>query len=162
MSYNFVQQQRKTVRVWSLFSAALVLACAFTTVTHAAAQMVTPPTTPTEITPPEGNSAFLVGHAFGTQGYVCLPSPGGTSWTVNPARPEATLFTDLFGQPFQIITHFLSPDLNPNKNAPDPLPPGAACRGRVPSIPEGYGHKRWERSPPARIWRVARIMARFL
>jgi hypothetical protein len=124
MSYNLGQQKRKTVRVWSLFGAALVLACAFATVTHAAAQTVTPPPTPTEITPPAGNSAFLVGHALGTQGYVCLPSGGGTSWTAIPARPEATLFTNLFGQPFQIITHFLSPDLNPNGFAPDPLPPG--------------------------------------
>ena len=127
MSYNLGQQKRTTVRVWSLFGAALVLAGAFATATHAAAQTVTPPPTPTEITPPAGNSAFLVGHAFGTQGYVCLPaSPGGTSWTVIGARPEATLFTDLFGQPFQIITHFLSPDLNPNQNAPDPLPPGGS------------------------------------
>ena len=67
----------------------------------------------------------MVGHAFGTQGYVCLPtSTGGTSWTVIGARPEATLFRHVFGQHFQIITHFLSPDANPNENAPKPLPPG--------------------------------------
>jgi hypothetical protein len=90
-----------------------------------AAQTLTPPTTPIDITPPEGNTAFLVGHAFGTQGYVCLPAAtGGTSWTVNPARPEATLFTDLFGQPVQIITHFASIDANPNDNAPSPVPLG--------------------------------------
>jgi len=99
------------------------------------------PTTPTDITPPEGASAFLVGHAFGTQGYVCLPSGGGTSWTVNPARPEATLFTNFFGQPFQIITHFLSPDANPNGNAPDPLPPG--------------GNVTWQSSlDTSRVWAV--------
>jgi Protein of unknown function (DUF3455) len=105
--------------------AALVLGCAFGTVSHVAAQTLTPPTTPIDITPPEGNTAFLVGHAFGTQGYVCLPAAtGGTSWTVNPARPEATLFTDLFGQPVQIITHFASIDANPNDNAPSPVPLG--------------------------------------
>lgn len=83
------------------------------------------PTTPPAITPPAGNSAFLVGHASGTQGYVCLPaSTSGTSWTVIGARPEATLFTNLFGLSFQIITHFLSPDANPNQNAPNPLPLG--------------------------------------
>jgi len=124
MSYNPGQHSSKTARVRTLFVAGLVLACTFATVTHAVAQTVTPPATPDAITPEAGNSAFLVGHAFGTQGYVCLPSAGGTSWTINPARPEATLFTDLFGQPFQIITHFLSPDANPNQNAPNPLPPG--------------------------------------
>ena len=106
--------------------AALVLACAFGTVTHAAAQKITPPTTPPLITPPAGNSAFLLGHASGTQGYVCLPKGTGASWTVNNARPEATLFTSFFGQDFQIITHFLSPDTNPNDAAPNPLPFGSA------------------------------------
>jgi hypothetical protein len=79
------------------------------------------PVTPVAITPPVGNSAFLVGHAFGTQGYVCLPSGTGASWTVNGARPEATLFANIFGEATQIITHFLSPNTNPNKFAPNPL-----------------------------------------
>jgi hypothetical protein len=116
-----VQQTKKTTRVRGLFAAAFVLACAFSTVNYAAAQTVTPPTTPAKITPPEGNTAFLVGNAIGTQGYTCLPTATGASWTVNNARPEATLFTKFFGQDVQIITHFLSPDTNPNKNAPSPL-----------------------------------------
>ena len=70
--------------------------------TRVSAQTVTPPPTPTQITPEAGNSAFLVGHAFGSQGYTCLPTnTGGTSWTVNSARPEATLFTSIFGQPLR-------------------------------------------------------------
>jgi hypothetical protein len=78
------------------------------------------PTTPERITP-EGASAFLLGHAFGTQGYVCLPaSTGGASWTVDGARPEATLFTHVFGEAVQIITHFLSPVVNPNDIGPKP------------------------------------------
>ena len=105
---------------------ALVLACAFTTVTDAAAQRIASPTTPALITPPAGNSAFLLGRAAGTQGYVCLPKGAGASWTVNNARPEATLFTSFFGQDFQIITHFLSPDTNPNEAAPNPVPFGSA------------------------------------
>lgn len=115
------QQSKKTTRVRGLFLAALALACAFSTVNYATAQNVTPPTTPAKITPPEGNTAFLVGNATGTQGYTCLPTPTGASWTVNNARPEATLFTKVLGQNVQIITHFLSPDTNPNKNAPSPL-----------------------------------------
>jgi hypothetical protein len=79
------------------------------------------PVTPELITPPVGNSAFLVGHARGTQGYVCLPDgAGGASWTIANARPEATLFANIFGEAVQIITHFLSPVENPNKIGPNP------------------------------------------
>jgi hypothetical protein len=78
------------------------------------------PATNTAITPEEGNSAFLAGHGVGTQGYVCLPSGSGASWTVNNARPEATLFTNVFGAAVQIITHFLSPVENPNDVGPTP------------------------------------------
>jgi hypothetical protein len=67
-----------------------------------------------------------LGHAVGTQGYVCLPKGAGASWTVNNARPEATLFTTVYGQDFQIITHFLSPDTNPNEFASNPVPFGSA------------------------------------
>jgi hypothetical protein len=112
MSYNYGQKANKTARVRTLFAAALVLAGAFSTVTLAGAQ-VTPPITPDTIAVPAGNSAYLVGHAFGSQGYTCLPTAtGGTGW--NPSsRPEATLFSDLFGQQFQIITHFQSVNENP-------------------------------------------------
>jgi uncharacterized protein DUF3455 len=78
------------------------------------------PTTSTTIKPEDGNSVFLAGHGVGTQGYVCLPSGSGASWTVNNARPEATLFTNVFGAAFQIITHFLSPVENPNDVGPKP------------------------------------------
>jgi hypothetical protein len=77
-------------------------------------------TTNSTVTPGPGNSEFLVGHAFGTQGYVCLPFGSGASWTVNNARPEATLFTTLLGAPIQIITHFQSPVENPNGIGPNP------------------------------------------
>ena len=132
MSYNVGQQTIMTARVRSLFVAALVLACAFGTVTLAAAQ-VTPPTTPTDIAVPAGNSAFLVGHAFGRQGYTCLPtSTGGTAW--NPsARPEATLFTDLFGSQFQIITHFQSINENPKPGIVPPLSGNATWQSSLDS-----------------------------
>ena len=119
MIYNIGRQTIKTARVRSLFAAAFVLACAFGTVNHAAAQ-VTPPPTPTDIAVPAGNSPYLVGHAFGSQGYTCLPTSTGTAW--NPtARPEATLFTDLFGARFQIITHFQSINENPKPGIVPPL-----------------------------------------
>ena len=119
MSYNVIQKS-KTARARSLFGAALVLACAFSTVALAGAQ-VTPPTTPDTIAVQAGNHAFLVGHAFGSQGYTCLPTAtGGTAW--NPsARPEATLFSDIFGAQFQIITHFQSINENPKAGITPPL-----------------------------------------
>lgn len=125
MNYNLGQQLKKCARVRHLFVAILVLGCAFGTIATAAAQNVAPPPTPAVITPPAGNSAYLVGHAQGTQGYVCLPtSTGGTSWTINAARPEATLFVKIFGQDVQIITHFASIDANPNQNATLPVSKG--------------------------------------
>jgi len=132
MSNNLSQQAAKTVRVRKLFVAALVLACAFGTVTSAAAQ-VTPPPTPDTIAVQAGNSPYLVGHAFGSQGYTCLPtSTGGAAW--NPtARPEATLFTDLFGQQVQIITHFQSINANPKPNVQVPLSGNATWQGSLDS-----------------------------
>lgn len=79
------------------------------------------PTAPATITPPPGNAPFLSGHAVGTQGYICMPTAnGGVSWTVNPARPEATLFTKVSDKDVQIITHFQSPVVNPNGTGPNP------------------------------------------
>ena len=132
MSYADSQQPRKTARVRSLFGAALVLACAFGTVTLAAAQ-VTPPPTPDLIAVPKGNSPYLVGHARGSQGYTCLPTnTGGTAW--NPtARPEATLFADFFGHAVQIITHFQSINENPKPNVVPPLSGNATWQSSLDS-----------------------------
>src|SRR5436190_5065694 len=131
MSYKFNQQTTKTARVRSLFAAALLLACAFGTVTLAAAQ-VTPPPTPTDIAVPPGNTAYLVGHAFGSQGYTCLPTAdGGTAW--NPtARPEATLFGDEFQQ-FQLITHFQSINAHPIEGVTPPLSGNATWQSSLDS-----------------------------
>ena len=144
MTGKFNQQGKKNAPARMLFAAALVLACVVGTVTGAAAQTVTPPPTPIDIAVPVGNTPFLVGHARGSQGYICLPSSnGGTSWTVNPARPEATLFTNVFGEDVQIITHFASFVTNPNPlTAPNPLPLG--------------GNATWQSSlDSSKVWAVA-------
>ena len=66
---------------------------------------VTPPPVPANLEVPDGFKAYLEGHAYGTQNYVCLPSATGFAWTF--FGPQATLFNDDDGQ---IITHFLSPN----------------------------------------------------
>jgi hypothetical protein len=67
------------------------------------AQHVSPPDVPPLLEAPAGTKPFLIGHAVGTQNYICLPSGAGFAWTL--FGPQATLF-DSSGQ--QIITHFLS------------------------------------------------------
>jgi len=126
MSYNFEQHPRKAGLIWLLLATGLVvLTWIFGMATWAAAQKKASLAAPASITPPAGNTAFLVGHAVGTQGYVCLPAGTGASWTVNGSRPEATLFADVQGQP-AIMTHYLSPNTNPNEFAPKPLDFGSA------------------------------------
>jgi hypothetical protein len=119
MTYRRLQPQRafglsNVIRA-GMAALALVLLAGTMAAPALALQRVTPPATPPSITVPTGNTAYLLGHASGTQGYVCLPSGDGASWTVNSSRPQATLSTTLFGNfSQQILTHFLSPDTNPN------------------------------------------------
>ncbi len=65
----------------------------------------TPPEVPGEIAVPAGNEPFLIGHAIGTQNYVCVPA--GASFTWSLFTPQATLFDD---RGRQLITHFFSPN----------------------------------------------------
>jgi len=77
-------------------------------VSRAEAQVI-PPTVPANLEVEHGNTPFLVGHALGTQNYICLLAPKGFAWTF--FGPQATLFGD-DGQ--QLTTHFLS--ANPDEN----------------------------------------------
>jgi hypothetical protein len=85
---------------------ALGLAFTFAMPQAAHAQNVTPPSVPVGLEVPPPNVAFLVGHAVGTQNYVCQPSSrlGRVAWTL--FTPQATLFSD---QEDQLTTHFFSP-----------------------------------------------------
>src|SRR5262249_14309217 len=65
------QQQRNTTRLRTLSVATLTLGCAFIMVPGAGAQSLTPPATPTDITPPAGNSLFFGGPRSGNS-RVCL------------------------------------------------------------------------------------------
>ncbi|HVO63151.1 MAG TPA: DUF3455 domain-containing protein [Terriglobales bacterium] len=130
MNFKNDQQTKKIAPVWQIL--AVIAICASGAITHAAAQVAVPPT-PSTITVEDGNAAFLVGHAHGSQGYTCLPtSTGGTAW--NPtARPEATLFTDLLGAQFQIITHFQSINEGPKPGVQVPLSGNATWQSSLDS-----------------------------
>jgi hypothetical protein len=125
--------EKQTTRRTLPIACATALAVAFTvSLPQAVHAQVAPPPTPDTIAVPEGNSPYLVGHAFGSQGYTCLPtSTGGTAW--NPsARPEATLFTDQFAH-FQIITHFQSINANPKPDVTVPRSGNATWQGSLDS-----------------------------
>jgi hypothetical protein len=77
-------------------------------VSRAEAQVI-PPQVPANLEVERGNTPFLVGHAVGTQNYMCVLAPKGFAWTF--FGPQATLFGD-DGQ--QLTTHFLS--ANPDEN----------------------------------------------
>jgi hypothetical protein len=97
---------------------ATALALAFAVSLPAHARKVTPPHVPDNLKVDDGNHAFLVGHALGTQNYVCAPSAASTTGVAYVLfTPEATLYND---DGRQLITHFFSPNpdpSDPNKSA---------------------------------------------
>ena len=94
------------------FSSFIVAALAAAAPFAAMATNIKPPKVPDNLTVPAGSKAFLIGHAVGTQNYICLPDGAGAKWVL--FGPQATVFDD---RGAQIMTHFLSP--NPvESNAP--------------------------------------------
>jgi len=77
------------------------------------ADTLIPPSVPTAIQVPAGNKAYFVGHAVGTQNYVCVPSGGTIKFVL--LTPVATLFD---GGREQLATHYFSP--NPSEANADP------------------------------------------
>lgn len=77
----------------------------------ALADPITPPDVPPGLGVEAGHRPFLVGHAYGTQNYICLPSGPGFAYSL--FTPEATLFDD---DAEQIVTHFFSPNPDPSDN----------------------------------------------
>ena len=64
---------------------------------------IIPPPMPDDLIVDAGHKPYLIGHASGTQNYICLPSASGFAWIL--FGPQATLFNDK-GE--QLTTHFLS------------------------------------------------------
>jgi hypothetical protein len=89
------------MRSGSFIVAALAIAAPFA----AMATNIKPPNVPDTLAVPAGSKAFLIGHAVGTQNYICLPDGAGAKWVL--FGPQATVFDD-HGR--QLMTHFLSPN----------------------------------------------------
>jgi hypothetical protein len=86
-------------------AAALGVAITISLPQAALAGRLTPPPVPGDIVVPAEAKPFLLGHAFGTQNYVCVPSGSGFVWSL--FTPQATLFND---DERQITTHFFGPN----------------------------------------------------
>jgi hypothetical protein len=115
---NCNASSNQNIRPISCIACATALAVAFMVswpqLAHA--DSVTPPPVPANIQVPAGNTAFLVGHAIGTQNYNCRPSStsiSGVAFTL--FTPQATLFSD---NNKEVTTHFFSP--NPFESNADP------------------------------------------
>jgi hypothetical protein len=127
----------------SLIVAGLVVAAAFVAFTASSPQAaqakdITPPPLPPGLAPvPPGQKLFLVGHAVGTQNYVCRPSGAGFAYVL--FTPEATLFGDDGGQ---VITHYFSP--NPFEPNTDPK-----------VVADGMIRATWQHRDTSRVWAKA-------
>jgi len=100
-------ENRTTRRILPI-ACATALAVGFTVslAQPAHANQVKPPPVPANIkVDAEKNKAFFVGHAVGTQNYVCLPS--GTGFKFALFTPQATLFDD---DDKEVTTHYFSPN----------------------------------------------------
>jgi hypothetical protein len=102
------QTTRCILHLASIFALAGALMAVMQLPAHANRDLVSPPV-PSNLEVSAQYKLFLVGHATGTQQYICLPSGANVAWIL--FGPQATLFND---NDKQIITHFLSP--NPSEN----------------------------------------------
>ena len=84
---------------------ALGTACTIALPQAAHAEHLTPPSVPDRLQVPEGNEVFLIGHAFGTQDYVCAASGTGVAFVLT--TPEAVLFDN---PARRVVNHFFSPN----------------------------------------------------
>jgi hypothetical protein len=108
---SLVQKEIKHYILFAAFVAALIMASMTALPQPAYAAQITPPPMPGNIQVPAGHEPFLVGHAVGTQNYVCLPSSSGVAFKL--ITPQATLF-DGKDKQTQLTTHFFS--ANPSEN----------------------------------------------
>jgi len=104
---NFIRSKNHSNRGGLLAAAAATaLAAALTPplLRSAHAESVAAPKVPDTIQAPAGNKAFLVGHAVGTQNYICRPAGNGVKFML--FTPEAVLSE---GKQ-QLTSHYFSPN----------------------------------------------------
>ncbi len=87
----------------AVFAIVAAAALVFALVKPALADTITVPAVPDNLKITDGAKVFLVGHATGTQNYICLPSGSGFAFQL--FTPQATLSDE---KQDQIITHFFS------------------------------------------------------
>lgn len=106
---NELNKQSTRYILLAVIAALLAVVIVVAMTMPALADNIIVPALPPDLAPvPVGSKVFLVGHAFGTQNYICLPTSTGFAYSL--FTPQATLFdgTD------QIITHFFSVNPNPD------------------------------------------------
>lgn len=108
MKYSNASENRTASRILVLSAApALAAALAVSAAHSAPTGEIVPPPVPDAVRVPEGNVPFFMGHATGTQNYMCLPVElNKYDWVL--VTPQATLFND---NDKPVATHFFS--LNP-------------------------------------------------
>jgi Protein of unknown function (DUF3455) len=135
MNCNVLSTQPTRRIIPAACAAALAMAFAVSLPAHAG--RVSPPSdVPDNLKADAGSHAFLVGHAFGTQNYVCAPSANGVAYVL--FTPEATLVND---DGDQLITHFFSP----NPDAHDPNTSAAV-------VADGAIRATWQSKDGSSVW----------
>jgi hypothetical protein len=104
-SLRFVEPNIAMERLHMYWKSTFIAALAIAAPIAPLAAAVTPPAVPGILAVPDESKAFAIGHAVGTQNYVCLPSGAAAKWVL--FGPQATVFDE---DGAQIMTHFLSPN----------------------------------------------------
>jgi len=128
---------QNTRRITYVTALAVALAVALSQSAHAdPTTIVVPPAPAPGLQADADLKVFLVGHAVGTQNYVCSKAGAGVKYVL--FTPEATLFDD---DGKQIITHYFSPN-------PEPKDPNTSAT----VVADGAIRATWQDKDTSTIW----------
>ena len=100
-----MNQTTRASRLFVAGATAVAIVASLLLASPARADAVVPPSVPAALQVPAGNTAYLVGHATGTQNYACTAAG---AWSF--VGPQATLYGD---NGHQIAIHFAVPGSTP-------------------------------------------------